>query len=332
MSDVSGNVHRPLASNEARGISVRGSESELSFSRDVKIEIMKREVPEDYLRAAAYGFACFSKHFDARGLVLHTENLAVAQYAKKLFLTAGIAGKIYVKGSEGSRIYQFIVREEPEVKKMLSMFGHTGDETSLRMNSRVFVSEQCVSAFTASAFLTCGTITNPQREYNLEFLSIRYHMLLDLEALLMGRGFAPKHIRRKGFNVLYFKASEQIEDMLTFMGAQNAALEIMNLKVYKDIRNKANRITNCETANIDKTVSASGETLAAIAYLKKRGAFDALPESLREAARLREENPDVSLKELAGLFCPPLSKSGLSHRMNKLKQAANALREREKHE
>lgn len=126
---------------------------------------------------------------------------------------------------------------------MLALFGHTGEEPSLRINSRNFTCEHCVSAFVAAAFLCCGTITNPQREYNLEFLSVRYNLILDFEALLLGHGFAPKHTRRKGSNVLYLKASEQIEDLLTFMGASGAALEIMNLKVYKDFRNKANRIT-----------------------------------------------------------------------------------------
>ena len=287
----------------------------MSFSQDVKKEIIAREAGGSCCAvAAAYGFACFGKYFDTRGVVLHTEQIAVAQYAKKMFARAGVAGKIYVKGSEESRVYEFAVKEPDEVRRMLALFGHTGEEPSLRINSRTF--------------LCCGTITNPQREYNLEFLSVRYNLILDFEALLMGHGFAPKHTRRKGSNVLYLKASEQIEDLLTFMGASGAALEIMNLKVYKDFRNKANRITNCETANIDKTVSASGQTLEAIAYLKKRGAFETLPAPLREAAALREQNPDLSLKELAGLVRPPLSKSGLSHRMKKLEQTAESLKER----
>ena len=195
-----------------------------------------------------------------------------------------------------------------------------------------------MSAFVAAAFLCCGTITNPQREYNLEFLSVRYNLILDFEALLMGHGFAPKHTRRKGSNVLYLKASEQIEDLLTFMGASGAALEIMNLKVYKDFRNKANRITNCETANIDKTVSASGENMrsqiqdyiadAARAKLAEDKAKAENEVLRREAAALREQNPDLSLKELAGLVRPPLSKSGLSHRMKKLEQTAESLKER----
>ncbi len=301
----------------------------MSFSQDVKKEIIAHEANRDCCAAAAaYGLACFGKYFDARGVVLHTEQIAIAQYAKSVFRRAGIEGKIYVKGTEENHVYEFAVKEEAEIKRMLELFGHTGEEPNLRINSRLFGCEHCVSAFTASAFLCCGTITNPEREYNLEFLSPRYNLILDFEALLMGHGFMPKHVRRKGSNVLYLKASEQIEDMLTFMGASGAALEIMNLKVYKDFRNKANRITNCETANIDKTVEASGQTLQAIAYLKEQNALEALSPQLREAAKLREENPALSLKELAELFEPPLSKSGLSHRMKKLEQTAKSLKER----
>ena len=304
----------------------------MSFSQDVKKEIMARDVEDGCCPAAVYGLACFAKRFDAEGIVLQTERLTIAQYAKALFGRVGVAGKIFVRSSEKAHTYQFAVREPREVQKALALFGRTGNEPSLRINSAVLTGGQSIRAFAASAFLCGGTITNPQREYNLEFLSVRYRLILDLEALLMGQGFSPKHTRRKGFNVLYFKASEQIEDMLTFMGAQNAALEIMNLKVYKDLRNKANRITNCETANIDKTVYASGQTLSAIGCLRQQGALDTLPEPLRDAARMREGYPDISLKELAGKFQPPLSKSGLSHRLKKLEQAADALREKVNHD
>lgn len=166
----------------------------MSFSQDVKKEIIAREAGGSCCAvAAAYGFACFGKYFDTRGVVLHTEQIAVAQYAKKMFARAGVAGKIYVKGSEESRVYEFAVKEPGEVRRMLALFGHTGEEPSLRINSRNFTCEHCVSAFVAAAFLCCGTITNPQREYNLEFLSVRYNLILDFEALLMGHGFAPKH-------------------------------------------------------------------------------------------------------------------------------------------
>ena len=259
----------------------------MSFSQDVKKEIIAREAGGSCCAvAAAYGFACFGKYFDTRGVVLHTEQIAVAQYAKKMFARAGVAGKIYVKGSEESRVYEFAVKEPGEVRRMLALFGHTGEEPSLRINSRNFTCEHCVSAFVAAAFLCCGTITNPQREYNLEFLSVRYNLILDFEALLMGHGFAPEaHPARRLQRALSESKRADRGYLLTFMGASGAALEIMNLKVYKDFRNKANRITNCETANIDKTVSASGQTLEAIAYLKKRGAFETLPAPLRGSRR-----------------------------------------------
>ena len=143
----------------------------MSFSQDVKKEIIAREAGGSCCAvAAAYGFACFGKYFDTRGVVLHTEQIAVAQYAKKMFARAGVAGKIYVKGSEESRVYEFAVKEPDEVRRMLSLFGHTGEEPSLRINSRNFTCEHCVSAFVAAAFLCCGTITNPQRNITWNFI------------------------------------------------------------------------------------------------------------------------------------------------------------------
>lgn len=301
----------------------------MSFSQDVKQEIMNH-VPSSgcCATAAAYGIACFGKYFDSKGTVLHTERTSIAQYAKKVFSLAGVEGKIYARGKEESRMYEFAVKEELQVQKLLLLFGHTGIEPSLRINSQNFCCEHCVQAFVAAAFLCSGTITDPTKEYNLEFLSNRYSLMQDFSALLMGHGFLPKITQRRGSNVLYFKASEQIEDMLTYMGASNASLQLMNLKVYKDIRNKANRITNCETANIDKIVSASGKTMEAIHYLREKNSFETLSESLKIAAAYREEYPDLPLKELALQFDPPLSKSGLSHRLKKIEQAAALLMER----
>lgn len=304
----------------------------MSFSLTVKKEILSRELPKDCCAvAAAYAVACFGKYFDEKGVVLHTEQSAIAQYVKRLYARVGLQGKVYVKGKEESRLYEFAVKEPAEVDKLLALFGHTGRETTLRINSKNLLCDHCINSFVSTAFLCSGTITNPAREYNLEFLTSRYNLAQDFSALLKGHGFLPKYVRRKGANVVYFKASEQIEDLLTFMGAQSAALEIMNLKVFKDFRNKANRITNCETANIDKTVEASAETLRAIRFLREQNALDTMPQPLRQAAVLREENPDLSLKELAALFEPPLSKSGLSHRMKKLEQLASRLRERSPH-
>ena len=216
----------------------------------------------------------------------------------------------------------FAIKDTQEIDKLFALFSRAKTDISININSANFTCEHCVSAFLASAFLCVGTITNPEREYNLEFVTNKHRLSQDLCALLKGHDFLPGSTVRKGSNIIYFKASEQIEDLLTFIGASGAALEIMNLKVYKDFRNKANRITNCETANIDKMVAANSQTLTAIETLRKYGKLETLPATLREAAQKRLEFPDISLKELAACFEPPLSKSGLSHRLRKLEEMA----------
>lgn len=299
----------------------------MSFSQEVKKEILTHEVPKGCCAiASAYAVACFGKYFDTHGIVLHTELESAALYAKRVMHRVGIVGEVSKRGKEDSALFEFSVKEDREVEKMLFLFGHTGKEATLRINSINFMCDNCVSAFVSTAFLCCGTMTNPELEYHLEFLSNRYNLMKDFEALLQGHGFAPRHTQRKGSNVLYLKASEQIEDLLTYMGASGAALEIMNTKVYKDFRNKANRITNCETANIDKTVMANQTTIQAIEYLRKHGAFETLPPPLQDAADMRVAYPDLSLKELSILFVPMLSKSGLAHRMKKLETLAQDMR------
>lgn len=211
---------------------------------------------------------------------------------------------------------------------MLECFGHTGREASLRINPQNLACGQCVSWFVAVAFLCSGTATDPQKGYNLEFSTPRRNLARDFEALLAEHEFAPRRTLRKGAGVVYVKASEQVEDLLTFMGATSASLELMNSKIYKDIRNMTNRLTNCETANMDKTAVANAQTARAIRYLQQQGALEALPEPLRQAAALRMQYPEYSLAQLAAAFQPPISKSGLSHRLKKLEETARRLQER----
>lgn len=299
----------------------------MSFSQQVKKEITARDIANPCcITAGCYGIACFGRHFDARGVVLHTERAYIAQWAKQLYEQAGIVGKVYAKGNETARTYEFSVKDPFEVEKLLALLGHTGEEPTLRIHTENFMCAGCLATFAAAAFLCCGTVVNPRKSYNMEFVCARQKLLEDFEALLRGRGFAPKRTLRKGTGVLYFKASEQIEDMLTFMGAGGAALEIMNTKVYRDFRNKANRIANCETANIDKTINANRQVMEDIRLLEERGILHTLPDTLREAARLRRQNPELSLAEIAQMCEAPVSKSGLSHRYRKLSQLAAGYR------
>ena len=301
----------------------------MSFSQKVKLEIAAKKVARPCCAlAASYGAACFGKYFDDRGMVLHTELLQVARYVKRVYSMSGIQGEIREKQRPSGSVYEFAVQDPAQVKKMLELFECTGRETNLRINARLFSCQGCFQTFVGAAFLCSGTMTDPTKEYNLEFLTNRYNLARDFEALLAEHEFGPHRTCRKGSNIIYVKASETILDLLAFMGAAGATMELMNLKFYKDVRNKANRITNCETANISKVVNANAQTHRAIRYLEEQGDLESLPEPLRQAARLRKENPQASLAQLAALSQPPVSKSGLSHRMKKLESLAAELQKR----
>lgn len=299
----------------------------MSFSQQVKKEIVAHEITATCcITAACYGIACFGKYFDARGVILHTERAYIASWAKDLFEKAGVTGTVAKRGGK-SDSYEFAVKDPYEVEKMLALFSHTGEETALHIRRENLNCDHCFAVFFAAAFLCGGVVINPEKGYLLEFVSSRYSMMRDFEAILQARGFLPRRCSRKGYNILYFKASEQIEDLLTTMGASQSALEIMNLKVYKDFRNRANRITNCETANIDKTVAATRRVLDAIQILSENDALKTLPLPLQYAAELRRRHPDYSLAELIEASSEPLSKSGLSHRYKKITEIATRLKE-----
>ncbi len=295
----------------------------MSFSSDAKKEITQKKLTKPCcIRAACYGIACFAKYFDARGLVLQTELSYVAQYAQKMFARCGVAGTIEEKSRASGAVYEFAVKEEDEVVRLHALFETTSRESSLQIDPAMMNCQGCISAYISAAFLCGGTATDPQKEYNLEFLSVRTNMMKDFEALLAEHEFAPHRTRRKGMNLVYVKASDHVEDLLTFMGASSASLKLMDEKVYKSLRNQTNRRTNCDTANLGKTALASASAMKAIRYLQAEGALAALSEPLREAAEKRLAQPDVSLALLAASFEPPISKSGLSHRIKKLEEVA----------
>lgn len=301
----------------------------MSFSQDVKNEIVQKKITRECCAlAASYGIACFGRYFDSKGLVLHTELLGVAQYAKRLFGICGVHGAIITKERPSGPLYEFKVDDPQEVDKMLKLFHCEEEQVSRHIDPRLIRCGHCFSAFVASAFLCCGTMTDPSKEYNLEFLCPRYNLAKDLEGILAEHVFTPRRTVRKGVNVIYVKASEQVADLLTFMGAGGAAMQIMDHKMFKELRNKTNRLNNCEMANIDKVVTANVAARRAIEYLQENGDFDALPAPLRQAAQLRLDWPDLSLAQLVQKSPEPISKSGLSHRLKKLEQLADELRHR----
>jgi len=174
-------------------------------------------------------------------------------------------------------------------------------------------------------FMKCGNVSSPGRNFMLS-LTLQTEESADmLFELLDSFGFPAKRSVRKGKPVLYYKASESIEDFLSYIGATKAALEIISAKVMSDVRNTTNRLCNAETANLDRTARAAAEQCEAIKTIQNRGAMHNLPAELRECAELRLANPDMSLAQLRELLREPVSKSGLNHRFKKLIEIAETL-------
>ena len=298
----------------------------MSFSSDIKNELAALSNESACCDVAqTYGMAEFGRSFSLSGVTWQTEHEGAAtRYAQLLSTVCGVAPELARPAADKPGMYTVSVPADVR-KKVLGRFGHGGAEVTLRLNRAVLDCEACPAAFLRGAFLACGAITNPQVDYHLEFSVPYLNLSRDLTALLGELGFRARTVRRKGNYIVYFKESEQIEDCLTLMGAMNASLELMNVKIIKSIRNNVNRAANCESANLDKTVAAALVHAEAVRKIEARIGLDALPEELRELCRLRLENPDFSLRELGEHLEPPISRSGVNHRLKRILEIAEEL-------
>ena len=266
--------------------------------------------------AEAYGLLECGHAFSADKISLKTESSAAAEIYKT-FLSELIPDEVDEKRSSGGVITVEVTASAAR-EQILEHFGHALAEPFLRLNHSNLECGECTAAYLRGAFLSCGAITNPSAGYHLEFNLPYIHLSRDILALMAEANLPARLARRKAGNVIYCKESERIEDFLTMTGAVRASLEIMNVKIIKDIRNTANRVTNCENANIDKTVTASVDQVTAIRRLEERGVLETMSDDLRAVADLRTENPELSLRELGQLLEPPLSRSGVNHRIKKI--------------
>lgn len=298
----------------------------MSFSSDIKKELCDvRELSPQQAEAMLYGIMYASRMDEGRPLI-QTENIdlmnAAAELIRAVFpnVRTGIVRLVNNSGS----LYTLKIRSGWE-----DIAERFGDFSSI---SREAVSggDEESGAFLRGVFVSCGSVTDPNKEYHLELVlpeNDRTPALLDFIA---EHGMSLKETARGGARskktVLYAKESELIEDCLTYIGAANHSMEIMQVKIVKDFRNRVNRSVNCENANLDKTVAASNKSTADIEYIFSTMGADWLSPDLRETARLRVENPEMSLSELCGIFPEKISRSGLNHRLKKLSKLAEELR------
>lgn len=218
---------------------------------------------------------------------------------------------------EAARVYRDMYKKQALVNDRTLLFSSEALLTDLT-DPPSFDCPVCSTSFLRGAFISSGTATDPEKGYHFEFRVFEDEKRALLVKLLSKNAWFPKErTLKEGFG-LYFKSSATIEEILTALGANNALFTLMNARIARSIRNEENRATNCVAKNIGKSVDASRRVLNAIAALRCAARFDALPEELRETALLREANPDVSLADLAKLHNPPLTKSGLNHRLQKI--------------
>lgn len=297
----------------------------MSFSYDVKNELIKTELEKNCCKKSLlYGMALFSKSFSYEGVSFQSENEASARLFKTLM--AQLCNiKCNIKTSPSGKSFTVNIESEAACSKIMAFFGHTQHETSLKINHSNFDCNDCHNAFLAGVFLACGSVSSPEKDYHLEFTVAFYNLSKSLYTFVQELELEPKMTKRSGYNIIYFKDSEAIEDCLYIMGASRSMFDMMNIKILKEIRNSANRRANCETANIEKTVNAASPQLEAIIKIKKKKGLSSLSPSLREMAEKRLENPDMSLSELGELFDPPLSRSGANHRLKRIVEIAKEL-------
>ena len=315
----------------------------MSFSSKVKEELSKEcNSPRHCCIAetAAIISMCGKVIFDEKDHVrieIHTENVTVARkYFTLLKKTYNINTDISIRHSSSlnkSRSYILSVNDDETARKILMTcrlmkpFGVIEEDFSIS-DSLIIQRECCKRAFIRGAFLASGSVSDPVKTYHFEIVCLSEAKAKQLQMIMETFNINARVIKRRKYFVVYVKDSSQVVDLLNIMGAYNALMDMENVRIVKDMRNNVNRKVNCETANINKTVSAAVKQIEDIRFIQMSSAFDELPESLQEMAELRVRYPEATLAELGQLLDTPVGKSGVNHRLKIISLFADELRER----
>ena len=287
----------------------------MSFSSEQKLEILNN-IP----RFACCRRALLEGIIAARAIINSgtvTISLSEADLCKA---AVNLIGEVYsksalvVKSSVGGR-RKLVTFESPAAVRFID-----GLNTGISYSSKCAA---CQSSFLRGVFLASGRVSNPEKQYSLEFsVGERTDLFVDF---LVSLGLTPRVSKKPNEMLIYFRNSTEIEDFFALASMNHTAFTLMNEKIQSEIRNNVNRIANCETNNIDKAVSASMNQISLIEELIEKGLLSFLPDELEMTARARMEHKDLSLAQLAAIITPPISKPGLSHRLKKITAIAEEL-------
>ena len=292
----------------------------MSFSGNVKSELCRNEIEKSCCALAeCMGTLLYANTFAPDCIRIVTESRDFGLRLPRLFRKGlGVYFDVLPEQAAAGKL-TYLITDAEKIRRVFELCGFSAENSvSMHVNFALLEKECCRRAFLRGAFLAGGSVTDPEKRYHLELSTTHLKASRETGTLLLEMELAAKETERKGSAVLYYKQSESIEDFLTAVGAPISAMAVMSAKIEKEWRNEANRRVNCDSANVDKTVEAAQEQLAAIRALEERGVLQTLPQKLRETAALRVEHPESTLSELAALHDPPATKSAVNHRMRKL--------------
>ena len=292
----------------------------MSFSGKIKEELAQHYAKARHcnlaeLSALVHMSGSFEKDGYGRCILkLHTENDGVA---RKCFT---LLGKTF-------NISTDIAIRRNTAKGSCSYYIRAKGEELLAVENVIVQAVCCKRAYIGGAFIASGSMSDPDKSYHFEIVCGTLKQAEYLRNMINSFEMDAKIVKRKKSYVVYLKEGSQIVDILNIMEAHVALLELENVRIMKEMRNTVNRKVNCETANINKTVSASVRQMEDIIYIRDNIGFDKLPDGLKDVALTRLTYPDATLKELGGLLENPIGKSGVNHRLRKLSEIAEKLRE-----
>ena len=296
-----------------------------SFSNDAKTEICGTVRSPAECRSFLTGVLLGARHFTAGEITVQTECTAFAALFPRLLQTVcpkALPDTEYRTRAKSLPLWTFSLTGIHTVRALTDALGIDPE------NRAAVITQENLREIAAGLFVSCGSVTDPSSGYHLEMLLPDPAVGEALMQALTEMGqpeIAFKSTPRRSGLLLYLKQNEQIGDLLAYLGALDANFELINQQVMRSMRSQTNRRLNCDMANIDKAVAAGNRQAEVILRIQQSVGIASLPDDLQELAQLRLEEPDMSLRDLGALLHPPLSRSGVHHRLQRIAEIASKL-------
>lgn len=314
----------------------------MSFSSEVKEELSRQISRSRHCQIAEIAAILgFSGRIEGSGkeqaLVIHTENVTLARkYFSLVKKTFGIQATVAIRQNNylhKSRMCTVSIYGKEAIMKVLTAIKWMNEQAEFTREAElvknILVKNACCKrAFIRGAFLTAGSMSDPEKSYHFEIVCADEEKAVQMRDMINSFELDAKIVQRKKCYVVYLKEGAQIVDILNVMEAHVALMNLENVRILKEMRNSVNRQVNCETANINKTVNAAVKQVEDIKYIESTVGLGTLPDSLREMAELRLRFPESPLKELGTMLNPPVGKSGVNHRLRKISSIADDIKQK----